>query len=129
MCCCIIFFPVNHTQARTRARTHKRARTHTHTDTHTNRSWEGGRRPDRQDKNTKRTLFLLQNARREVCFRFVFLKQTDRQLNMQTLPASMMPCARIAPNLAMTSSCLSLITLAYSWRKCVTWQTERLEPR
>ena len=25
MCCCIIFFPVNHTHARTRARTHTEA--------------------------------------------------------------------------------------------------------
>ena len=29
-------------------------------------------------------------------------------------PASMIPCAKIAPNLAITSSCLSLMTLVYS---------------
>ena len=60
------------------ARTSARARTHTHT-----HKLRGGRQPDRQDKNTKRTLFLLQNARNEVCFRFVFFKQTDRHLGRQ----------------------------------------------
>ena len=37
-------------------------------------------------------------------------------------PASRMPWARMAPNLAMTSSCLSLITLEYS---CLNWFTCR----
>lgn len=36
-------------------------------------------------------------------------------------PASIIPCAKMAPYLAITSSCLSTITLAYNARKSFTW--------
>lgn len=41
------------------------------------------------------------------------------------LPASSMPWARIAPNLAMTSSCLSLMTLEYSCLNWFTWRNKK----
>lgn len=36
-----------------------------------------------------------------------------------------MPWARIAPNLAMTSSCLSLMTLEYSCLNWLTWRNKK----
>lgn len=40
------------------------------------------------------------------------------------IPASRIPCASIAPNFAITSSCLSLITLEYNWRNWLTWKID-----